>query len=58
MREKNSSRGDAQAAAQQRSLSLPTGLPEGWVPTPAEGLSPAEAAARAERGQANPQALH
>ena len=55
MREKNSSRGDAQAAAQQRSLSLPTGLPEGWVPTPAEGLSPAEAAARAERGQANRQ---
>ena len=38
-----------------RSLSLPTGLPDDWRPTPPEGLSAAEAAARAEAGQANRQ---
>ncbi len=43
------------AQAPLRSLALPAGLPEGFVPTPPQGLSAAEAAARAEAGQANRQ---
>ena len=37
------------------SLQLPKGLPEGWTPTPPEGLTSAEAAARLEAGQSNRQ---
>lgn len=36
-------------------LVLPSGLPEDWSPTPASGLSAAEAAARLEAGQGNRQ---
>ena len=39
----------------KRSLTLPSGLPEHFVPTPEAGLSAAEAAARTEAGQANRQ---
>ena len=38
-----------------RALTLPAGLPENWEPTRDAGLSAAEAAARAEAGQANRQ---
>ena len=56
MKEKKSlRRSETEQAAPVRSLTLPVGLPEGWTPTPPEGLSPAEAAARAENGQANRQ---
>ena len=51
-RNANAQAGDAAA---KRSLSLPTGLPENFSPTPETGLSAAEAAARIEAGQANRQ---
>ena len=41
------------AAGAAKTLTLPVGLPEGYAPTRQTGLTAAEAAARAEAGQAN-----
>ena len=46
---------DTSAPSAGEALSLPQGLPEGWIPTPPEGLSTAEAARRVEEGLANRQ---
>ena len=46
---------ESQVPSGASALQLPKGLPEGWVPTPPEGLTTSEAAARREAGKSNRQ---